>query len=174
MYRKSLWMGCIALLCTVTLIAQENGNEPRLKQLFNFNWKFHLGDPAGAQAVAFNDADWQNLDLPHDFQINQPWVESGGGARGFKAMGIGWYRKAFKADPSWKGKKVLIDFEGIMVTGDVWLNGEKIGGTDYGYLGFESDISKLLKYDVENVLAVRSSTGDKGGSRWYTGGGYGC
>ncbi|MCH5718018.1 glycoside hydrolase family 2 protein [Niabella hibiscisoli] len=86
-------------------------------------------------------------------------------------MGIGWYRKTFKADPAWKGKKVLVDFEGIMVTGDVWLNGEKIGGTDYGYLGFELDISQLLKYNTDNVLAVRASTGDKGGSRWYTGGG---
>jgi len=155
----------------MALIAQENTSGPRLKQLLNFDWKFYLGDIAEAQAVNFNDAQWQKLHLPHDFQINQPWVESGGGARGFKAMGIGWYRKNFKADAAWKGKKVLIDFEGIMVTGDVWLNGEKIGGTDYGYLGFESDISRWLKYDGDNVLAVRASTGDKNGSRWYTGGG---
>ena len=109
--------------------------------------------------------------MPHDFQINQPWNKDAGGARGFKAMGVGWYRKTFKADASWKGKRVLLDFEGIMVFGDVYLNGEKIGGTDYGYLGFDADISKLLKYDGENIIAVRASTGEKGGSRWYTGGG---
>src|SRR5690606_13167168 len=78
-------------------------------------------------------------------------------------------RKTFKADSVWKGKKILLDFEGIMLSGDAWLNGVKIGGTDYGYLGFESDISKLIKYDTDNILAVRAST--KGNSRWYTGGG---
>jgi beta-galactosidase len=121
--------------------------------------------------VLFDDASWQAVDLPHDFQINQPWDKNAKGARGFKAMETGWYRKTFKANPEWKGKRVFIDFEGIMLTGDVWLNGEKIGGTDYGYLGFESDITKKLRFEGDNVMAVRASTGDDGDSRWYTGGG---
>ena len=58
-----------------------------------------------------------------------------------------------------------------MLVGDVWVNGQKVGGTDYGYLGFETDITKLLRYDADNVVAVSASTGKKGGSRWYTGGG---
>ncbi len=86
-------------------------------------------------------------------------------------MGTGWYRKTFKADPEWKGKRVLLDFEGIMLIGDVWVNGQKVGSTDYGYIGFETDITKLLRYDADNVVAVSASTGKKGGSRWYTGGG---
>ena len=65
----------------------------------------------------------------------------------------------------------LLDFEGIMLIGDVWVNGQKVGGTDYGYIGFETDITKLLRYDADNVVAVSASTGKKGGSRWYTGGG---
>jgi beta-galactosidase len=64
----------------------------------------------------------------------------------------------------------LLAFEGIMLSGDVWLNGNKIGGTDYGYLGFESDITDIIKYDSDNVVAVRASTGENGNSRWYTGG----
>ncbi len=63
----------------------------------------------------------------------------------------------------------MLDFEGIMLHGEVWLNGTKIGGTSYGYLGFESDIADIIRYDTLNVVAVRSST--EGGSRWYTGGG---
>ena len=86
-------------------------------------------------------------------------------------MGTGWYRKHFKANPAWKGKRVLLDFEGIMLVGDVWVNGRKVGSTDYGYLGFETDITDLLKYDEDNVVAVWASTGKKDGSRWYTGGG---
>lgn len=58
-----------------------------------------------------------------------------------------------------------------MLIGDVWLNGKKVGSTDYGYLGFETDITGLLNYDKDNVVAVYASTGRKEGSRWYTGGG---
>jgi beta-galactosidase len=153
------------------IYSQENTVGTRILQLFNFDWKFKAGDIQNAQNPSFNDADWRSLDLPHDFQFEQPWDKEAGGARGFKAMGTGWYRKTFHADPIWKGKRVFIDFEGIMLLGDVWLNGEKIGNTEYGYLGFESDITKLLKYNEPNVLAVRASTGPSGGSRWYTGGG---
>ena len=153
------------------LIAQDTGEQVRLSRLFNFGWKFQTGDLKDAYSLNYDDSNWRVLDLPHDFQIEQPWNQGAGGARGFKAMGTGWYRKAFKAEPEWKGKRVLLDFEGIMLVGDVWVNGQKVGSTDYGYLGFETDITKLLRYDADNVVAVSASTGNKGGSRWYTGGG---
>lgn len=153
------------------LAAQNADGQGRLSRLFNFGWKFHAGDLKDAYSVNYDDSSWRVLDLPHDFQIEQPWDKGAGGARGFKAMGTGWYRKTFKADPEWKGKRVLLDFEGIMLIGDVWVNGQKVGGTDYGYIGFETDITKLLRYDADNVVAVSASTGKKGGSRWYTGGG---
>ncbi len=156
------------VLQSVLVFAQE---QPRVSQLFNFDWKFRAGDLKEAQLVTYDDDNWRVLDLPHDFQIEQTWDESAGGARGFKAMGTGWYRKHFKANPAWKGKRILLDFEGIMLVGDVWVNGRKVGSTDYGYLGFETDITDLLKYDEDNVVAVWASTGKKDGSRWYTGGG---
>lgn len=168
---KKITFLSLLLIQSVLLFAQDNNGQARISQLFNFNWKFQMGNLKDAQAVDYDDSSWRLLDLPHDFQMEQPWVESGGGARGFKEMESGWYRKAFKADPSWKDKRVLLDFEGIMLVGDVWVNGQKVGGTDYGYIGFETDITKLLKYDGDNVVAVYSSTGKKGGSRWYTGGG---
>ena len=153
------------------LIAQDTGEQVRLSRLFNFGWKFQTGDLKDAYSLNYDDSNWRVLDLPHDFQIEQPWNQGAGGARGFKAMGTGWYRKAFKAESEWKGKRVLLDFEGIMLVGDVWVNGQKVGSTDYGYLGFETDITKLLRYDADNIVAVSASTGNKGGSRWYTGGG---
>lgn len=159
------------VLQSVLSSAQNGIVQVRQSQLFNFGWKFQSGDLKDAQSIEYNDSDWRVLDLPHDFQIEQPWDESAGGARGFKAMGTGWYRKAFKADSAWKDKRVFLDIEGIMLVGDVWVNGQKVGSTDYGYLGFESDITKQLKYDAENIVAVRASTGKQGASRWYTGGG---
>jgi len=161
----------VCLLFATSLFAQNNRNQVRISQLFDFGWKFQPGDIPNAQDPGFNDADWRALDLPHDFQIEQPWDKNASRGRGFKAMSIGWYRKTFKADPNWKGKKIALDFEGIMLHGDVWVNGKKIGGTDYGYLGFESDIADIIKYDADNVVAVRASTGENGNSRWYTGGG---
>ena len=91
--------------------------------------------------------------------------------RGFKEMGIGWYRKSFVPDSAWIGKRVLLDFEGIMLTGDVYLNGTIVGGTDYGYLGTEIDLSAGLKYGQKNTVAVKADTGKPENSRWYTGGG---
>jgi beta-galactosidase len=161
----------IAICFTTVLFGQNNSEQVRVNQLFNFGWKFKAGDVPNAQNISFNDGDWRKLDLPHDFQIEQPWDKLASRGRGFKAMGIGWYRKTFKADVSWKGKQIMLDFEGIMLHGEVWVNGKKIGGTAYGYLGFEADIANIIKYDDVNVVAVRSSTGENGNSRWYTGGG---
>ncbi|WP_443939355.1 glycoside hydrolase family 2 TIM barrel-domain containing protein [Pedobacter sp. MW01-1-1] len=169
--KKYIFLAIACAFYAKPSIAQQTNPSPRVNKLFNFDWKFKAGSVTGAQNVSYNDSGWQKLDLPHDFQINQPWDQSASASRGFKAMGEGWYRKTFKADPGWKGRIVKLDFEGIMVYGDVWLNGKKIGGTDYGYLGFESDITSLLKWDAENVVTVYSTTGTTGGSRWYTGGG---
>ncbi|GAB2805565.1 hypothetical protein GCM10027043_00220 [Ferruginibacter profundus] len=149
--------------------AQNNNEAIRINQLFNFGWKFKAGEIANAQEPNFDDKDWRKLDLPHDFQFEQPWDSSASRGRGFKAMGTGWYRKTFKANVAWKGKMVLLDFEGIMLHGEVWVNGKKIGKTDYGYLGFEADMAGVIKYDADNIVAVRAAT--DGGSRWYTGGG---
>ncbi len=155
---------------------------------FNFGWKFHNGDIVEIPASKGIAASWQDVDLPHDFQIEQPWVaptkdETGDNsdqasnfksrlsARGFKEMGIGWYVKTFIPSAEWKERRTLIDFQGIMYVGDVYLNGERVGGTDYGYLGFEIDLSKKLRYGEENVIAVKANTQEPLNSRWYTGGG---
>lgn len=145
------------------------------KVLFNFDWKFQLvtdeNKNTNFSSPALDDSSWRILDLPHDFQFEQPWTQAGGGARGFKPMCEGWYRKTFQANPLWKGKRVVMDFGGIIYLGDVYLNGHKIASTDYGYVGIEANLTPYLHFDKENVLAVYASTGPKKGSRWYTGGG---
>lgn len=164
-------MRILLLMMSLCFATSAFAEGERINELFNFDWKFKAGEIKDAQKVDFDDSDWRKLDLPHDFQMEQPWDQSASKGRGFKAMGVGWYRKTFKADPKWKGKQVLLDFEGIMLTGTVWVNGKEIGDTCYGYLGFDSDIASVLRYDADNVVAVRSSTGQNEASRWYTGGG---
>ncbi len=152
---------------------------------FNDNWRFRMLRTGEIQNA---DTTWTTVNLPHDFQTGQPWVEpspderpdldnpmanvkSRLSSRGFKEMGTGLYRKTFTAPEEWKGRRVLLDFEGIMLTGDVYLNGSRIGGTDYGYLGFDIDVSDKLRYGAENVIEVTADTGKPENSRWYTGGG---
>ncbi|MCI6551767.1 MAG: DUF4982 domain-containing protein [Prevotella sp.] len=156
---------------------------------FDFGWQFHAGqiDVQSLKSMPSGDG-WRDVDLPHDFQIEQPWVAPGKdehqdysdqasnfksrlSGRGFKEMGEGWYVKDFTPDNNLKGKRIVIDFEGIMYVGDVYLNGERIGGTDYGYVGFEIDLTQRLRYGETNLIAVRASTSGPLNSRWYTGGG---
>ena len=145
----------------------------------NAGWQFHYGE---------EHSGWQAVDLPHDFQISQPWVEPQAGesgskqdlaanfkstlsARAFKQLGAGWYKKMLEIPESLKGQRLVLDFQGIMLVGDVYLNGERIGGTDYGYLGFEIDVTDKLRYGEANELMVRADTMGPFNSRWYTGGG---
>ena len=143
--------------------------------LFNNDWKFMLVTKENKNtdfaSPQLDDSKWRTLDLPHDFQFEQPWTKGGGGARGFKPMCEGWYRKTFMAPKEWQGLSVKLDFGGIIYLGDVYINGIKVASTDYGYVGLEADLTKHLKYGEENVVAVYASTGPKKGSRWYTGGG---
>lgn len=179
----------IFLCCLLPL---KSMSQVRTIASLDFGWKFHEGDVAGASEVTFDDSSWRTVDLPHDFQIEQPWVapdaneradntdvaaniKSRLSSRGFKEMGRGWYRYRFTPVDSLRGKRVLVDFGGIMYVGDVYLNGQRIGGTDYGYVGFEIDVTRQLKIGEENVLAVCADTRSPQNSRWYTGGGlYRC
>ena len=149
------------MITVLFLMAAVVKAEGRQVVSINFGWRFLQGDVADGALLATDDSRWAVVDLPHDFQIEQPWVEpdpserpdnSDAGAnvrsrlssRGFKEMGCGWYRLHFTPEEGWKGRRVLVDFEGVMMTGDVYLNGERIGGTDYGYVGFELDITRSL------------------------------
>ena len=144
----------------------------------NFGWEFRLND----------EGKWKQVDVPHDFQIEQPWVapaaderpdntdvaaniKSRLSSRGFKEMGKGYYRLHYTPDAAMKGQRVLLDFEGIMYTADVLVNMKHVGGTDYGYVGFELDITDELKYGEDNLIEVVADTREPGNSRWYTGGG---
>lgn len=176
---------CLFILLSVAMFAQTDGQ--RVNNI-NFGWLFHEGDVANGAEVGIDETSWRKVDLPHDFQIEQPWVEpspderpdntdvaanikSRLSSRGFKEMGKGWYRYHFTPTDAMKNRRVLLDFGGIMYVGDVYLNGEKIGGTDYGYVGFEIDVTNRLKWGQDNVIAVMADTREPGNSRWYTGGG---
>ena len=179
----SLLLGGFSLMGTLTAAAAVRDTIS-----INCGWQFHRGDVKNISELKSTQGGDDVVNLPHDFLIGQDWVapdaserpdNSDAGSnvrsrlspRGFKEMGIGWYRYQLTPKDEWKGKRIVLDFQGIMLVGDVYLNGQRVGGTDYGYLGFDIALSKLLKWGQVNEIIVKADTGKPNNSRWYTGGG---
>lgn len=179
----SLLLGGLSLMGTLSA-------EAAVRDTISINqgWQFHRGDVKNIAELKATQSGDDVVNLPHDFLIGQDWVapdaserpdNSDAGSnvrsrlssRGFKEMGIGWYRYELTPKDEWKGKRIVLDFQGIMLVGDVYLNGKRIGGTDYGYLGFDIDLSKLLKWGQPNEIAVKADTQNPSNSRWFTGAG---
>ncbi|HEU6450542.1 MAG TPA: glycoside hydrolase family 2 TIM barrel-domain containing protein [Gemmatimonadaceae bacterium] len=137
-------------------------------------WRFTLGDPAGAERPEFDDGSWRGVDLPHDWSIEgTPHEDAPGGGRvGYFPSGIGWYRKAFRlpGGASFEAREVWLEFDGVYMNSDVWINGHHLGHRPYGYSSFAYDATPYLVRGV-NVVAVRVDNSRQPNSRWYTGSG---
>jgi len=160
------------LACNFSARSQNHPSTSR-KQLFDYNWKFFLGDSAAAGTKDYNDEHWRKLDLPHDWsiegEINSKNPTKGSG--GYFPAGIGWYRKTFKAPVEWKGKNVSIYFEGVYMNSEVFINGKSLGVYPYGYSSFSYNLSPYLDFNGDNVIAVRVDNSQQLNSRWYSGSG---
>src|SRR5271167_2499286 len=95
-------LGAVALGSVIDssnrLAAQAAEAPPRMRDSFDFGWKFHKGDAPGALQPDFDDANWRSLDVPHDWSIEGPFAQSepSSGPGGYAPTGIGWYRKHFR------------------------------------------------------------------------------
>ena len=164
---------------------------------FDEDWKFQLGharDPlkdfhyglttifkktAEAPGTAidprFNDRNWRSLDLPHDWAVELPFVQSPSFdvmAHGYKPVGglypessIGWYRKHFTISPSDSGQRFEVQFDGVFRDAQFWINGIYLGNNKSGYLGVTYDITDFINYNRENVLVVRADASQYEG--WF-------
>lgn len=146
--------------------------------LFDSDWLFHRGGALGADSPDFDDSAWRLTDLPHDWSIenlpgtNSPYhrdaISQING--GFTTGGTGWYRKHFIVPADQNGKCIIIQFDGIYMNSEVWINGTSLGSHPYGYTSFWFDLSKYIKYGEENILAVKVRNEGEN-SRWYSGSG---
>ena len=159
----------------------------RKKINFDDDWKFHFGNAADpvkdfnysitaifaksgktdntALAVKFNDNDWKKLDLPHDWAVELPFVNSANFdvmSHGYKPVGglfpetsIGWYRKHFSVNRKDSGHRFQIQFDGIFRDANIWVNGFYLGNNKSGYVGAVYDITDYINFDRDNVLVVR-------------------
>ncbi|MCX6328114.1 MAG: DUF4982 domain-containing protein [Bacteroidia bacterium] len=152
--------------------------EGRSVILFDTGWRFYRGEVSGAEMEKFDDSAWRMLDLPHDWSIedipgtNSPFDSNaiGGIDAGYLVGGTGWYRKTFYADSDIKRKVIHLQFDGIYMNADVWLNGQHLGNHPYGYTSFMYDITGKLLPGQNNTIAVRVRNEGRN-SRWYSGSG---
>lgn len=175
------------LLASICANAQSNLKNQSVSNrtvLFNDNWLFSLDNNPGASSEKYDDNKWRKLDLPHDWSIedlpNQiedsivgPFSKAAISHRdgGFLVGGTAWYRKHFKLDNASNGKKVIIQFDGVYMNSDVWINGHHLGNYPNGYTSFYYDLTPYLKPPgQENVIAVQVKN-EGHNSRWYSGSG---
>jgi beta-galactosidase len=159
-----------ATVLAMTAIAAPAENERLLE-----NWRFAKSGPAlfglHPENVDFDDSRWEEVRVPHDWAIYGPFnpAEYGGTGK-LPWRGVGWYRHEFTLDAAERGKCVFLDFDGVMASPAVYVNGHLAGGWDYGYMSFRVDATPYVKFGGKNTLAVRASTLDHN-SRWYPGAG---
>ena len=153
--------------------------------LFNADWKFLRDSISGAEHPDYDDTNWLNVDLPHDYSIMGLPGEDGvdqigpftkrspgnGNATGHVLGGTGWYRKEFTLKTENANKTAILMFDGVYMESEVWVNGRKVGEHKNGYTPFWFDITNALNSSGEpNVIAVKVENNGKN-SRWYSGSG---
>ena len=167
-----IFIAAFFVLLTSNLRAQDS---PRERLLFDFGWKFHLGDdwpdarglskggvctgPAGRE---FDDSQWRAVNLPHDWAVELPFDQTASYKHGFKPVGPGfptnsvaWYRRTFQLPPEDTGKRIWIEFDGVFRDAEVFVNGWFVGHHEGGYNGFRYDITDVANCGGNNVIAVR-------------------
>ena len=139
----------------------------------------------GAEQPGFDDSKWMTADLPHDYSIMPLAGEDradqigpfsrkspgNGNSTGHVIGGTGWYRKSFTLDKADEGKTVVLNFDGVYMETEVWVNGKKTGIHKNGYTPFWFNITPLLNPAGKmNVIAVKVENNGRN-SRWYSGSG---
>jgi beta-galactosidase len=135
------------------------------------DWLFSPSDVADGSAPKLADNTWRHLDVPHDWSIEGHYDANNlsGRGGGFLPTGVVWYRKHLTLPASLHGKRLVIEFGGIMEKGEVWVNGKYKGLHPYAYTATTYDITDDVHLGGDNVIAVKANTSEQPASRWYTG-----
>ncbi|OHB63575.1 MAG: hypothetical protein A2Y77_06500 [Planctomycetes bacterium RBG_13_62_9] len=155
------------------IVGSAAGQTPgRLEFEFDTGWRFHPGDVQGTEAADFDDTQWRQLGLPHDWSIEGPYEANAptGGSGGYLPTGVGWYRKHFTLPQAAADRRVWVEFDGVYENSTIWLNGRLLGTRPFGYISFHYDLTSHLA-GGHNVLAVRADNSHQPNTRWYSGSG---
>ena len=133
--------------------------------------RFHMGDEPEAWQAWYDDTDWQEVTLPHDWSVTLPFDRNCSSGTGYLPGGIGWYRLHIKPDESWRGRQISICFDGVYKNSRIWCNSYYLGERPNGYISFSYDITEQFRYDADNIISVYVDHREIADSRWYTGSG---
>lgn len=164
--------GLLVLLTIYFSCTNNSSNSsPRVKENFDFEWRFTKGDFSDAFQKDFDDSNWQHIDIPHDWAILDTFSKDNPTGRqgGFASGGVGWYRKKFSLNAKDAKSKISIEFDGVYENSEVWINGHFLGKHPFGYISFNYGLTPYLNFKGENVLAVRVDNSKQPSARWYTG-----
>ena len=171
--------------------AQSNAPVVRERLLLDRGWLFHEGDipmpvitghqPSydnakagsshGAASPAFDDSSWRQVDLPHDWAVEQPFDSKANLSQGYRARGMGWYRKYFRLDPTDHGKHLELQLDGVSTHCTIWVNGVLSARNWSGYTSIYVDITPIAKFGNDvNTIAVQVDAVSQEGW-WYEGAG---
>ena len=170
-----LLVSILPIFSAPLLAAQDSQDSPRERLLFDFGWKFHLGEDStdavnlakagsskGPGGRKFDDSQWQTVNLPHDWVVQLPFDRKASYNHGFKPVGPGypensvaWYRRPFDLPPEDAGKRIWIEFDGVFRDAQVFVNGWLVGRHEGGYNSFRYDITDVVNCGGRNDIAVR-------------------
>ena len=161
----------VGVCCMLLGACNSPSSGPRERLSFNDDWRFSLGDDSLAAQLDYADSGWRELNLPHDWAIEGDFSKDNPSGTGGGALpgGIGWYRKTFIPANADKGKHFRIEFDGVYMNSEVFINGTLLGKRPYGYISFSYDLTPYIKWGEKNVIAVRVDNAEQPNSRWYSG-----
>ncbi len=180
-------------LLTCMMFASSEMKAQSEEQLLLSGWRFHKGELQGAEAAQYDDAQWEEICIPHDWAIKGPFdkdvdkqvslieqdgekkaTEKTGRTGALPWIGEGWYRNTLTIPEGFASAELILD--GVMAEPHVWVNGEDVGFWANGYTTFNLDLGKAIpaengalkpgKYPVAIHVKTRPES-----SRWYPGGG---
>lgn len=158
-------------LLVLLFFAYNLSAQVRSVEVLSDGWKFKKGEVTNAEFLDFEDSEWDEVTIPHDWAIAGPFEPEGDGNTGkLPWKGQGWYRKMLNLPESSAGKHLYLIFDGVMAFPKIYINGQQVGEWDYGYNSFYVDITRFVNPGSENILAVHADTRPHD-SRWYPGGG---
>jgi beta-galactosidase len=187
----------VFVFCTISLSAQNStlsaapAAAGREQLSLDRGWLFHEGDVPfptilghqmsynnakagaswGAASPGFDDSSWQQVDLPHDWAVAQPFEQKANISQGYRDRGMGWYRKYFKLDPADHGKHLELQLDGIATHCTIWVNGVLAARNWCGYTSVYIDISPFANFGSDvNIIAVQVDAVSQEGW-WYEGAG---
>ncbi len=160
-------------MTSLLMLAASAGISQTYTSINTIGWKFQKGDDPKYKQSLFDDAAWRNVNLPHDWSIEQPTskIVPTGGPGGYVQTGKGWYRAKLHIGQELHDQRRFLYCEGIYMNSEIYVNGRYAGGHNYGYTSFYIDITELAAPGTDATIAIKVDNSKQMNSRWYSGSG---